>query len=85
MVDNFLVWCCFPVNVNIKEQNFNVYVDREASAPDQNLFPLSDTLPSQPVLGSSRKKYLQGLIKNNGVFPGVIKKKSSEISRDLGF
>ena len=29
------VWCWFfPVNLNTKEQNFNVYVDRETSAPD---------------------------------------------------
>ena len=83
--NNFGFVLMFPCYVNIKEQNINVYVDRETSEPDQKLFPLSDTLPSQPILGSFTKKNLQGLIKNSVVFPGVIKKKSCEISKDLGF
>ena len=47
---------------------------KHQSAPDQQHFSPSDTLPSQPKLGSSRKKKIQGLIKNNVEFPGVIKK-----------
>ena len=45
---------------NIKKK-INGYIDRESSQPDQKPFSLSDTLLSQPIVGSSRKKNLQGL------------------------
>ena len=39
-----------------KQTKKNGYIDRETSRPDQKLFSLLDTLQSQPVLESSRKK-----------------------------
>ena len=55
-----------PVNFFFLEEpnirkKINGYIDRETSGPDQKLFSLSDTLSSQPILVSSRKKNLQGL------------------------
>ena len=74
----------FPANVNIKILFFNVYINRETSAPDQKYFPLSDTreylrweisweISSQLILGSSRKKKLQGLVKHNVEFENIFK------------
>ena len=58
------------------------YIDRETSAPDQKHFSPAYTLPSQPILGSFRKKKLHGLIKNNVEFSlGVIKKNHVKFPR----
>ena len=46
----------FPVIVNIEILFFNVYINRETSAPDEKHFPPLDTLSSQLILSSSRKK-----------------------------
>ena len=69
----------FLVNVNIKILFFNVYINRETSAPDQKNFPPSDPreymrweISSQLILGSSRKKN-QGLVKNNVEFESIFK------------
>ena len=58
----------FPVIVNIEILFFNVYINRETSAPDEKHFPPLDTLSSQLILSSSRKNVFAGI---NQKQPGI--------------
>ena len=51
----------FPVIVNIEILFFNVYINRETSAPDEKYFPPLDTLSSQLILSSSSKIFFAGI------------------------
>ena len=71
---NTTVWCwCFPINVIIEILFFNVYINRETSAPEEKYFAPLDTLSSQLILSSSSKFFLQGLTKNNLEFENIFK------------